>query len=151
MAMGTIEYHAITGISGAAARGLVAQMWIGSMSRDEGLRLRRHRGEHAFLIETDAIATSAILGILKPRATDLRKRKLGGCPIDSVRVRSAKSSAYLSPPAVPAGNCRALAGGRSLVHQWLRRLRVHVRRALVGARRRRQTIKIMGTLGLRVH
>lgn len=63
----TVEHHAISGISGAAAAcSLVAQMWIGSMGGYESLRLRRHRCEHAFLIETDAVATSAILGILKP-------------------------------------------------------------------------------------
>lgn len=68
LAVRTVELH--TGV-GASAALRVAQMRVGSVRGDEGLRLRGDRCEHALLVEALAVGAAAIRRVLKARAANL--------------------------------------------------------------------------------
>ena len=51
----------------------VSQVRIGGMCGTEGLRLGGNGGKHALLVETNAVAATAILRTLESRATNLPK------------------------------------------------------------------------------
>ena len=61
--MGTIQHNTLrvgtTGVLGGP------QVRVGSMSRNERLRLRRDGSEHALLVKADAIAATPILGMFE--------------------------------------------------------------------------------------
>lgn len=57
-------------ISSVEWRGLPGAS-VDSMRRNEGLCLRRHRSEDAFLRETRAVGAATVLGGLEPRAPNL--------------------------------------------------------------------------------
>lgn len=68
LAMGSVELHTWVGAS-AALR--VAQMRVGGVRGDKGLRLRGDRGEHALLVEALAVGAAAVRGVLEARAANL--------------------------------------------------------------------------------
>lgn len=51
----------------------ISQVRIGGMRGNEGLRLGGNGGKHALLVETNAVAATAILRTLESRATNLPK------------------------------------------------------------------------------
>lgn len=69
--MRTVELYA--GI-GASAPLRVAQMRVGGVRGDKGLRLRRDGGEHALLVEALAVGAAAVRGVFESRATNLYSR-----------------------------------------------------------------------------
>lgn len=66
--MRTVELDVGIGASTALR---VAQMRVGGVRGDKGLRLRRDRGEHALLVEALAVGATAVRGVFESRATNL--------------------------------------------------------------------------------
>jgi hypothetical protein len=125
LAVGSIEHHWRT--SAAVLR--VSEMRIGSVCRYESLCLGRNRSEHALLVETDTVAAASILRTFKSRASNL------------------------ASAAVTTGNSGPLSRSCGLVYnlrlRWRSWLSVDIRRA-VGARRRRESVRVLSTLHMRV-
>lgn len=70
--MGTVEHDPVRGPSLTLR---ISQVRIGGMCGNEGLRLRGNGGKHALLVETNAVAATAIMRTLEPRATDLPRNR----------------------------------------------------------------------------
>lgn len=70
LAMGSVELN--TGVRASTALG-VAQMRVGGVRGDKGLRLRGNRCEHALLVEALAVGAAAVGGILEARAANLEQ------------------------------------------------------------------------------
>lgn len=66
--MSTIEHDPVRRTSLALR---VSQVRIGGMCGNEGLRLGGNRCKHALLVETNAVAATAILRTLESRAPNL--------------------------------------------------------------------------------
>jgi hypothetical protein len=108
----------------------VSEMRVGSVRRYKCLCLGRNRSEHALLVETDTVAAAPILRTFKSRASNL--------------ASAAVTTGYSSP----------LSRSRGLVYnlrllRWRSWLSVDILRA-VGARRRRESVRVLGTLHMRV-
>lgn len=68
LAMSTVEHHPMRRTSLMLR---ISQVRIGSVGRNESLRLGRDRREHALLVEANTVAATAILRTLKTRASNL--------------------------------------------------------------------------------
>lgn len=73
------------------------------MGGNKRLRLRRYWCENTFLIEPQAIGAPSIWRRLKSRASNLLMLQLKISPTPKIMT-------YLTPPTVPASNCRSLSG-----------------------------------------
>ena len=112
------------------------------MRRDEGLSLRRHWSEDAFLGEPLAIGAAAVLRLVEARAADLEAH------VSATRAES-RIEAYLATTAIPACDCGPLTWRglrmRVCAHRRLRiRWSVHLR----GCRQRAVLVGVGGLQSL---
>lgn len=66
--VGAVELHIRVGACPALR---IAQVRVGGVRGDEGLRLRRDRSKHALLVKALAVGAASVGGVFEARATDL--------------------------------------------------------------------------------
>ena len=133
--MGRARGWVTTGIGwmmGLSTAGEVAQLRVGGVSGDEGLRLRGYRREDALLMESLTVGASAILRGLEARTADLESTPRTSVSMAVVRTcgkaRMGGVRSHLSSPAVSASYRRPLPRCRLIECQVRRRSTIVIRR-----------------------